>query len=177
MLEEADEEVEKLEKWEKIKKRIAIAVTAILLLSYLIYTFPRDIRTILGISEDIRSISITTIAENPGVEGGRVDETENKISTSDSKAISEIMDIFDDYRFRLKLSHNTGGYYTPVTDMDIFIMGSGTSWRDIHLVSDGSIFICRKGHNDNYYIGFFDNRQAVDLYNKLNEYASRHKNQ
>jgi hypothetical protein len=174
-LEQVDEEVEKLEKWEKIKKYIVIVGTAVLLLSYVIYTFPHDIRSVAGIKSEIRSISITTDVMNPGVDG--TDKTENKISTSDPKTISEIMNIFDNYQYRLKLDHGMHMYYDTVTNMQIFIGEADNSYAFIHMVSDGSIYICRKKHNDYYHIGIFDNGRAIELFNQLNDYANQNKNQ
>ena len=175
MLEEVDEEVEKLEKWGKIKKRIAIAVIAVLLLSYVIYTFPRDIRSIAGVHGDIRSISITTIVMVPGIDG--TNKTENQINTSDPKTISEIMNLFSNYRYRLKLDHGVHMYDDTVTDVQVYIWEANNSYALIHMVSDGSLYICRKGHNDYYHIGILGNSRAIELFNRLHDYAKQHKSQ
>lgn len=154
---------------------IVLSVTIILLVAYVIYTFPQNIRQMAGIQSEVKLIYITMEVWDPekGLENSTT-PMEYIVRTADPARISEILAIFDDYRYRKKLDHRVGGDYEKTTYLSIGIWGSKNDGQLLYLNSHGTLCICRKGGNDYYHIGLMGNEKTVELYSRLIEYAKRH---
>lgn len=163
---------QKRRKW---RNRILTAAAAFLLLIYAVYTFPRDIQGIAGVRGGVNAVTVSMQTWDPAK--GFEDSTtplQTILSTAEPNSVSQVLGIFDDYRFRKKVSHQIGGYYEKTTELQIALRGSDGKWKFLILASDGTLYTIQKGRNDYYHIGLAGNGKTVELFNRLTDYAKEH---
>jgi Uncharacterized protein conserved in bacteria len=159
----------------KWKNRILIAVAAFLLLAYAAYTFPRDIRKVAGVRGGVTAVTISMETWDPAK--GLKDSTtpfETILNTAEADSVSEVLGIFDDYRFRRKLSHRIAGYYEKTSELQIALRGSDGRWKFLVLASDGTFYTIQKGRNDYYHVGLAGSGKTAELFDRLTGYAKKH---